>query len=68
MEQFTEISRVLFVIKRRERRGKVQQKKKKTQKLKRSLIGPIKVSSSNGSDVQGFVETLKDEGLAIAMA
>lgn len=37
------------------------------QEPERSLIGPIKVSGSNGSDVQGFVEPLKDEG-PIAMA
>lgn len=42
--------------------------KEKETRRERSLIGPIKVSSSNGSDVQGFVEILKGEGPAIAMA
>lgn len=39
---------------------------KEDKSWQRSLIRPIKVSGSNGRDVQGFVEPLKDEGPAMA--
>lgn len=66
--QFTEISRVLFVIKRTWKKKKKNLSEKEDKSRRRSLIRPIKVSGRNGSDVQGFVEPLKDEGPAMAMA
>lgn len=61
---------MLLVIKRtRSERGRKARwrKRGRGQEPARSLIGPIKVSGSNGSDVQGFVELLKDEGPVMAM-